>query len=482
MQFTTIEFLIFLAIAAVGGYIIPLKWKYLWLLVMNFIFYMIWNPLYVLFLIYSILVTWAGALSLQRAERRKLVLWICGLLNLSILFWFKYSGFAFHNLERCMTYLGITFKAPTVDLLLPLGISFYTFQSLGYMMDVYKGKISAQKNLAQYALFVSFFPQICAGPIERAGNMLPQISQPCRPDWDRIRSGLTHMIWGYFMKMVLADRIAMGVSQVYGNYMNYGSVPLAAATFLFGIQIYCDFAGYSEIAIGAAKILGFRLMENFRQPYFAENIVDFWRRWHISLSTWFRDYLYIPLGGSRCRTWKRYRNILIVFLASGIWHGAGWNFILWGAIHGFYQIAGIGTREIRDKWKRKLEINTDCFSYHLFQKIVTFCLVDFAWIFFQAPGAKAALGIIMRIISPRYWFRGPLSVGINLKNLAVVALGAMVMLAIDWLRSQGGLMERFQSQNVLFRYAVYYIGIVTVLIFGIYGPGYDPSQFIYSRF
>lgn len=228
--------------------------------------------------------------------------------------------------------------------------------------------------------------------------------------------------------------------------------------------------------------MGYRLKGNFSQPYFAENTVDFWHRWHISLSTWFRDYIYIPLGGSRHGRWKQYRNIMIVFITSGLWHGAGWKFVIWGGLHGFYQIVGFSTRELRDKWKKRLEINTDCFSYHLFQKVITFCLVDFAWIFFQAPGGRAAFGIIKRIILPTYWHKGSLSLGLNGMNLAVVFAGILIVLAVDYLRSKGELLEKFQRQNVLFRYGIYYIGIIIVVIFGIYGSGYNPAQFIYSQF
>lgn len=482
MQFTSIRFLILLSVAALGCRMFQGRGRYLWLFGMNVCFYVSWKPLYGLFLAFSILITWGCGIVMERQDKKRSLLCLCLLLNLSILFFFKYTRFAMTNLERLSRWLGGSYKGPGFDLLLPLGISFYTFQSLGYVIDVFRGTVPAERNLLKYALFVSFFPQICAGPIGRAGDLMPQIERNKEPDWEDVRVGFAHMLWGYFMKMVLADRIAMGVNQVYGHYGDYGTFALAMTTMLFGVQIYCDFAGYSEIAVGAARVMGYRLKGNFSQPYFAENTVDFWRKWHISLSTWFRDYVYIPLGGNRCGKWKQYRNIMVVFIVSGLWHGAGWKYVIWGALHGGYQIVGISTKKLRDKWKKRLEINTECFSYHLFQKAVTFCLVDFAWIFFQAPGGRAALGIIKRILLPSYWFEGTLNVGLNGKNLAVVMAGTLVVLAVDYLRSKGGALEKFQRQNVIFRYGIYYLGIMAVMIFGIYGPGYDPSQFIYSQF
>lgn len=238
---------------------------------------------------------------------------------------------------------------PSVDILLPVGISFYTFQALGYTIDVYRGDTCAEKNFFQYALFVSFFPQLVAGPIERSSHLLQQLATPHKFNSEEAKSGLLLMLWGFFLKIVLADRIAIFVDWVYGDYHTFGGWYLIVATALFAIQIYCDFAGYSIIAMGAAQILGIRLMENFQSPYLAVSVADFWRRWHISLTSWFRDYLYIPLGGSRCSKWRKYMNKMIVFLVSGLWHGAKISFVVWGGLNGLYQIIGEILQPLRDK-------------------------------------------------------------------------------------------------------------------------------------
>lgn len=250
--------------------------------------------------------------------------------NLMILFFFKYFDFVISNINSILYTLNIEIFEPAFDVILPVGISFYIFQAIGYIIDVYRGEIRAEKNFFKYALFVSFFPQLVAGPIERSKNLLHQIDVPQKFSFERMREGLLVMLWGYFLKIVIADRIAIFVDKVYGNYMLYEGIYLSVASILFAFQIYCDFAGYSIIAIGVAKILGFQLMENFNAPYLAQSVSDFWRRWHISLSSWFRDYVYIPLGGNRRGKGKRYVNLLVVFIISGLWHGANWNFVVWG--------------------------------------------------------------------------------------------------------------------------------------------------------
>lgn len=270
-------------------------------------------------------------------------------LNIGVLFFFKYFDFAVDSLNLALSQFGLTMPKPTFDLLLPVGISFYTFQALSYTMDVYRGDIVPERNFFMYALFVSFFPQLVAGPIERSKNLLRQVNQPHVFDYDNMREGLLVILWGFFLKLVVADRVAIIVNTVYGDYPQYGGMYIIVASVLFAIQIYCDFAGYSTIAIGAAKVLGFQLMENFDCPYFSCSIGEFWRRWHISLSSWFRDYLYIPLGGNRRGTLIKYRNIVIVFLVSGLWHGAAATYVMWGLIHGIYQVIGGITKPVRDK-------------------------------------------------------------------------------------------------------------------------------------
>ena len=338
MLFNSFAFLIFFPIISILYFIIPHKYRWFFLLTASYYFYMNWKPGYALLIFTSTLVTWLCGLMVEKSEikrNKKVFLILSLLINFGILFVFKYFNFINESVYVLLEKYKIRWTIPNLDILLPVGISFYTFQAVGYTIDVYRGDLKAEKNLGIYALFVSFFPQLVAGPIERAKNLLPQFHEKHFPDPDRINIGLKQMIWGYFIKIVVADRLALYINAVYNNVNAHNGTTLLIATIFFSFQIYCDFAGYSNIAIGAAKIMGFDLMTNFTRPYFSSNIHEFWQRWHISLSTWFRDYLYIPLGGNRVGKFRNYVNILITFVVSGLWHGANWTFVIWGALHGF---------------------------------------------------------------------------------------------------------------------------------------------------
>lgn len=340
MLFNSFDFMLFFPIAVSIYFIVPSRVRYIWLLITSYCFYMGWNPKYALLIAVSTVITFLSGLlidyiSVHRIPRvyKKWVVAGSFIINIGILVFFKYFNFLFYNINALLTHIGLFPIHKSFDVILPVGISFYTFQALSYTVDVYRNDIKAEKNLLKYALFVSFFPQLVAGPIERSKNLLNQINHAEKTElWNyrRITSGAVLMLWGLFQKMVIADRASIIVDHVYDLYWMYGSIELILATVLFALQVYCDFASYSMIAVGAARIMGFELMENFNTPYFARSVKEFWRRWHISLSTWFRDYLYIPLGGSRCSATKKYRNLMITFLVSGLWHGASWNFIIWG--------------------------------------------------------------------------------------------------------------------------------------------------------
>lgn len=302
-----------------------------------------------------------------------------------------------------------------------------------------------------------------------------------------MKDGLLLMLFGFFLKMVIADRAAILVNFVFENYEAYEGIEIAIAAFFFAIQIYGDFAGYSTIAIGSAWVMGFRLMANFNHPYFALNIQDFWRRWHISLSTWFRDYVYIPLGGSRCSKLKKYRNIAIVFLTSGLWHGANWTYVVWGALHGFYQIIGDILKPFRNKIETLLKVNTQCFSYRLFNIIITFILVDFAWIFFRAPDINTAITMIQQMFSvwnPWIFFDNSLyDMGLDRKDFWVLCFSVVILWVVSFMQEKGiKIREELAKQNFIFRVLVYTIAVLFILIFGIYGPEYNESQFIYFQF
>lgn len=333
MLFNSWSFAIFLPIVFVLYWILPHKFRWILLLASSYYFYMSWNVKYVLLIFITSIISYMAALLIEWEERLLIKKWILGgtlFFCLGILFFFKYFDFISYNMIELLNVFSIQLHPITLKLLLPVGISFYTFQTLSYVIDVYKGDVAAERHFGKYAAFISFFPQLVAGPIERAENLLPQIKQKKQFNFDQVLFGLKLIIWGLFKKMVVADNFAIYVDRVYENIFQFQGFSLTLATFFFSIQIYCDFSGYSDIARGAAKLMGIELMENFRSPYFSASIKEFWSRWHISLSTWFRDYIYIPLGGNRVSKVRHYLNLLITFLVSGFWHGANWTFIAWG--------------------------------------------------------------------------------------------------------------------------------------------------------
>jgi alginate O-acetyltransferase complex protein AlgI len=370
-------------------------------------------------------------------------------------------------------------------LLLPVGISFYTFQALSYSMDIYRNELKAERHFGKYALFVSFFPQLVAGPIERSTSLLPQLQTRKKFDWLQARDGVLLILWGLIKKMVIADRLAVFVNEVYTEPTLYTGDDLLIATVFFSFQIYLDFSSYSDIAIGSAQVLGINLMTNFRRPYFATSIPDFWRRWHISLSTWFRDYLYFPLGGNRTSYIKWLRNILIVFLVSGLWHGASWNFVIWGAIHGIIQISSIVTKRFRENIKRKLNINDKSFGHKLFQIGLTFSIVTFAWIFFRAETFEDSIYIIKNLFvnTGDIILLGQNSAikDISLIDLKFGVLLIIILLIIQAIQSRLRIRDFIYKQSLFFRWSVYSMMILVIVIFGVYGDG-TVQEFIYFQF
>lgn len=497
MVFNSLSFLLFFPVVVLLYFVIPHKRRYIWLLAASYYFYMCWNVKYVLLILFSTFVTYLSGRFIDFFQRRsweedRIIMWkklcvaVSFILNLSILFFFKYFDFVFTNLSRLFSLIHIELNHPNFDIILPVGISFYTFQALSYTIDVYRKEIPVEKDFLHYALFVSFFPQLVAGPIEKSKNLLGQFYEVHRFDYQRIKDGLLLMLWGFFMKMVIADRAAILVDQVYNNWYNHNGLAIIAATVLFAIQIYCDFGSYSNIAVGAAQVMGFRLMENFRQPYFATSVADFWRRWHISLSTWFRDYLYIPLGGNRKGKFRKSCNLMIVFLVSGLWHGANWNFVIWGCLNGMYQVIGEVAKPLQNKILLFFRINRNCFSYRLMQQIITFILIDFTWLFFRANGFITGLRMIKHMVSnistsmlvDGTWF----GMGLNGKNLTVLLLSIILLFLVDHYHAKGSVRRWLDKQNLIFRWIMYYALIFAIIIFGVYGLGYDAVAFIYFRF
>ena len=493
MLFNSFQFLVFFPAAALIYFIVPQKIKNVWLLIMSYYFYMSWNAKYALLLLFSTVVTYASGLLLayfsakNNRKGRQLTVALSFFLNLSVLFWVKYFDFAVVNLNRILSALHIRLLNPAFDVLLPVGISFYIFQALSYTMDVYRGETEVEKSLLQYGLFVSFFPQLVAGPIERSKNLLGQLKETHHFEFERARDGLLLMLWGYFLKLVVADRISVFVDAVYGDYSAYGGCYLIVASVLFAFQIYCDFAGYSTIAVGAAEVMGFRLMENFDCPYFSRSVSEFWRRWHISLSSWFRDYLYIPLGGSRRGAVRKYINILIVFLASGLWHGAQWSYVMWGGLNGLFQIIGECMQPIRDKLNRIFRLDRKSLGHKLFGVLFTFALVDFTWIFFRANQLTDAFAIIKSIFTvhnPWIFFDESLySLGLARREFQIMTGSIGILLLSDFFKYRGIEVRKvIVRQELWCRWLCYLAAVLFVLVFGVWGSVYNESNFIYFQF
>ena len=490
MLFNSTEFLVFFPVVVALYYLVPAKLKNVWLLAASYYFYMCWNARYALLILFSTAITYAGGRCIERVSKiryRKLTVAVCIILNLAVLFYFKYSNFAVNILSALLGKVHIQLNLPKFDLLLPVGISFYTFQALGYTIDVYRRDTYAEKNFFQYALFVSFFPQLVAGPIERSKNLLKQLAVPGKFHFVSARDGFLLMLWGYFLKIVLADRIAIFVDTVYGDYIAYGGWYLVIATMLFAFQIYCDFYGYSVIAMGAAQILGIQLMENFYAPYLSASVAEFWRNWHISLTSWFKDYLYIPLGGSRMGRLRKYLNKLVVFLASGLWHGAKFSFVAWGGINGLYQIFGDILKPLRDRAVKVLHLNRESLGHRLLQIIGTFLLIDFSWIFFRAYHFREALQIIRQMImvkNPWILFDGSLyQCGLDEKNFHFMLLCLCVLLFADYCKYKRiRIREVLMAQDFWFRCITVVLAVCVILAFGVWGPGYDEANFIYFQF
>ena len=400
MLFNSLHFALFFPLVVTAYFLMPFKYRWAFLLGASYYFYMCWKPEYVLLLLFSTLIDYYAALQIGKsadAKRRKFFLGLSLSLNLGTLFLFKYFNFLNASARAVFDQFNLFYNVPMFELLLPVGISFYTFQTMSYVIDVYRGEQKAETHLGMFALYVTFFPQLVAGPIERSTTLMPQFYERHSFEWARVLDGLKIMLWGFFKKIVIADRLAIYVNQVYNDPAGADGINLLVATYFFAFQIYCDFSGYSDIAVGAAKVLGYRLMTNFERPYLAQSIAEFWKRWHISLSTWFKDYLYIPLGGNRVAKWRWCFNLFTVFLVSGFWHGANWTFVMWGALHGFYLVFAIFTSGARAKLVHVLALDRVPTLLRASRTVITFHLVLFAWIFFRANHMSDALLIIEKV-------------------------------------------------------------------------------------
>lgn len=490
MNFNSIEFLIFYPIVLLLNYVVPLKYRWIMLLGFSYYFYMSWNPSLIFLIMFTTVVSWVCSLIIEKTDKqavKKLCITITLLICLGVLFFFKYYNFLANSFSALLTLFGRPSTDFTLNLILPVGISFYTFQTLSYAIDVYRGDIKTERHFGYYALFVVFFPQLVAGPIERPDNLLPQLKAEHRWNNEDALAGFKRMIVGFFKKVVVADLLAAYVNVIYNDVENATGLGVVIASVMFAVQIYCDFSGYTDIAIGCARVMGYRLMQNFDRPYCAKSIKEFWNRWHLSLSTWFRDYLFFPLGGSRCSTIKRYRNVMIVFLVSGLWHGADWTYVIWGALHGVYQVLGYITINARKKMFEKFGWNWDSKWHGMLQTAVTFVLADFAWIFFRANNT-AELGVLLNRLFTSW--STPMSevfdtMGLTLTGAVVSVLSVAIMVILDRLvrhneqpQADGSLRSSLAISNG--KSLVYVWAIIIAWMFLLVGDG--SSSFIYFQF
>ena len=504
MVFNSIQFLFFFAIVAAAFFFVSHYIKKNWvsqvlLLVASLYFYMCAKPVYVVFLLISILITWTSGLLMEgrSVARKRLVLVLSLVSNLGILFFFKYYNFFAKTLSSLSSLAQMPVDMPTLNILLPIGISFYTFQVLGYAIDVYKGKINAEHNFLTYALFVSFFPQILSGPIGRAGPLIPQFKVNHEFEYQRVTDGLKIAAWGMFKKVVIADRLAQYVSNTYDNAYSTSGLSLLIAMLFYSFQILCDFSGYSDMAQGTAKVLGFNIIANFRRPYFAKSVADFWHRWHISLSTWFRDYIYFPLGGSRVKRHRLYFNIMVTFIISGLWHGSAWNFIIWGFLLGVFQVCGNATRGICGNVRKTIGIRDDSRLLAYWRICFTFTLISITWVFFRNSSIKRAVFILKHVCTVplecitlvRQQFfgvktgqasilSGIIPQDFGTVNFVLSLLVIFLVVLVDALQRTKPGVNRIREMPVVLRWSIYFILIMGILLFGMFGK----SEFIYFKF
>lgn len=481
MLFNSMAFAIFLPIVFILYYLVPHKYRWLFLLAASYAFYMNLHPGYGLLLLFTTVLTYTLARTLERtpaAARRKLCLFSGILPLVLILLLYKTAAPMIGRLNEMIAAGKLSLQPLTLTLLLPAGVSFYFFQSMGYLIDVYRGKCRAERHFGYYALFVSFFPQLLSGPIGRAESLLPQYRKERPFVYENVTYGLKLMVWGYFKKLVIADVFAATVNNVYDNAQSYVGLAFLVATLMFAIEIYCDFSGYSDIAIGCARLFGIELMTNFKSPYLSFSIREFWSRWHISLSTWFRDYVYIPLGGNRTAKWRHCLNLLITFLVSGFWHGSSLTYILWGAIHGLLQIVETllfpGKRHGVEVKRRR----------HWWQLPITFLLLCFTWIFFRANSIQDAMWILSRLFWDierplNYLQTGIVCLGISPLVAIGMLLSVMLLAVYDLASLKGDVINALSRQKCFIRWPVYVLFLVMIALFA---PKNVATEFIYFKF
>lgn len=494
MIFNSLEFIVFFAVVFALYFIIPYKYRWTMLLAVSYYFYMYWKMDLVYLILCTTIISYISGIIIENSDKqsvKRFFLVLTLITSLGVLIFFKYFNFLSETVIGIFNIFGAGLNDFSLNLILPVGISFYTFQTLSYVIDIYRGSIKAERHFGYYALFVSFFPQLVAGPIERPQNLLPQLKKRNPFTAPNAIIGLKMMAVGFFKKLVVADQIAPYVNAVYNNANSVDTnlvngFTIALSTVLFAVQIYCDFSGYTDIAIGCARTMGIKLTQNFNNPYTAVNIKDFWRRWHMTLTSWFTDYLYIPLGGSRCSRPRYYLNLFIVFLVSGIWHGAALTFILWGTIHGIYQIIGNLTAKPRSKFWAKLHVNEKNYFFMWVRRIITFTLVSFAWIAFRANSVSDLIVLVQELFTG--WSGVNISASIESMGLSVISLctALLAIIMINQLDKQVALKigDLNEEKGVTLQRAMAYVYLCWAVAAGwlILLSSNAESAFIYFQF
>ena len=469
MLFNSLSFAVFLPIVCLLFWLVPQRKRWIVLLLSSYYFYMSWNVKYVVLILFTTVVSYVTAILIEKAEKKKakLILALAAVVaSLSVLFVFKYFNFAFATLVRVCNMISIPLQPFTLQLMLPVGISFYTFQTLSYVLDVYYGKVAAEKHFGKYATFISFFPQLVAGPIERTDHLLTQINQKeYKFRYDNASYGLKLMAWGFFKKLVIADNLAVYVDQIFEDVHYYHGFCMVLAILFFTLQIYCDFSGYSDIAIGCARLFDVELMTNFKSPYFSNSIREFWTRWHISLSTWFRDYVYIPLGGNRVSKFRNCVNVMVTFLVSGLWHGAAFTYVIWGGIHGLLQIM-----ERFFLGKKKMP------------KLIVFLLVAFAWTFFRAQSLSDAVYVLMHMfdgIGQAGYLSSVMDIfDLNVFGIVCLLIPIVLLFVYDYVALKVDPIVIISKQKPVIRWVIYYVFVLFILLFA----SFSAQEFVYFQF
>lgn len=492
MLFNSLHFLVFFPIVTALFFLLPQKFRWAMLLAASCYFYMVFKPVYILILCITIAVDYVSGIYIEKSEgkRRKYFMIASIVTNVAMLAFFKYYNFLNYTWQDLVGISGLDLPVPPfLAILLPIGLSFHTFQSLSYVVEVYRKKYPAERHLGIFALYVMFYPQLVAGPIERPQNVLWQFKERHYFVYERVKLGLQLMMWGMFKKVVIADRCAAFANEVYNQPHDYTGIPLIIGTVFFAFQIFCDFSGYSDIALGSAQVMGFKLMQNFDRPYFAKSISEFWKRWHISLSTWFRDYLYISLGGSRVSKPRQYFNLLFTFLVSGLWHGANWTYVIWGGLNGLYLIAEMQWQGFITSLRDRSKSSLSKFALNVSLILLTFGLTCLAWIFFRANTVSDAFYIVshlfsgigswpQNLVNPTF-LKLNVMLGKDKFDFIVANLAIVFLLITHYLQRGRSGRTLLNSQNTAVRWAFYFAIVFSILFLGAFN---ESQQFIYFQF